>query len=463
MHLAADDGLLDPVWAGSRSSLDLDDRAVAHTMLRVEREWGTVCGDAGIVPRDVAAAIARAAAAVPSDDELRRIVEQTPLGGNPLIPLVSQLRARLEDAPAAASAVHKGLTSQDVLDSALQLIAADAIDEHLAPDLIGAGDAAARLAAEHRDTLAIARTLGQPALPTTFGYRAATWLVGVQDALGRVREARAALAVQLGGAVGTSASLVASGADVDGLRAALAARLRLSDPGRPWHTNRAIVLQLGAALAGVVAAAGTIAADVATGSRPELGELAEGLAEGAGGSSAMPHKRNPVRSVMLRGAALQAPALLSTLAAAAGNAVDERPDGAWHAEWPALRGLLRLATGAAEHLCALLDGLTADPERLRANLAAAGDAVLAERVVGRFADAAQGGRTGLRDAIASAARAHGDVRAAALAVLPDQLDGRPAADALDEAFDPRGYLGQAQQLTDRAVAAWAEARDAAAG
>lgn len=460
MTTSGDLGLLDPVWAEVPAAGSLDDRALVAAMFRVEGEWAAALADAGSVDRAAAEAVVEAARSV-DDGDVRALVAAGPLGGNPVIALVSTLRARVAAASApagASSAVHRGLTSQDVLDSALQLAAAEAIDAALLPDLDLAGDAAATLAEAHRETLGIARTLGQPALPTTFGYRAATWLSGVQDARERLLDARSVLAVQLGGAVGTSASLVSSGLDVDVLRGLWAERLGLADPGRPWHTNRALVLQLGAALAGVIAAAGTIAADIATGSRPELGELGEGLAEGAGGSSAMPQKRNPVHSVMLRGAALQAPGLLATLATAAGTAVDERPDGAWHAEWPALRALLRLAGGAVHQLHIVLDGLHVDDEAMGRNLAAAGDGALAERVVSRFAAVAEGGRDALRDAIATAARAGDDVRAATRALLPETVDGVPADEALAEAFDPRGYLGQAPVLTDRAIERWRASR-----
>lgn len=455
MQLVGDVGILDPVWAGAPAAVALDSRSIALALLRVEREWVDVLVDAGVAPRAAADALARATATIDAD-ELGRIVRDTPLGGNPVIPVVAHLKRRLHDEPEALAVVHRGLTSQDVLDSALQLVAAETIDGHIAPDTRLAGDAAARLAQAHRDTLCVARTLGQPALPTTFGYRAATWLASIDGAHRQLRDARERLAVQLGGAAGTSASLVAGGLDVDDLRGRLAHRLGLIDAGRPWHTDRGGVLRLGAALAEAIAAAGTIASDVVTGSRPELGELAEGLADGAGGSSAMPQKRNPVRSVMLRSAAMQAPGHLATLAAAAGTAVDERPDGAWHAEWPATLSLLRLAAGAAAELRGLLDGLAVDPDRMRANLEAAGDGALSERVVGAFADIAAGGRSALRDALAGAARSGGDLRAATLELLPPHIDGAPAADAVNDAFDPRGYLGQAPELTDRIVAAWRE-------
>ena len=185
------------------------------------------------------------------------------------------------------------------------------------------------------------------------------------------------LPVQVGGAVGTLAAATELTGSVDGaiaLSDALAASLRLA-PAPPWHTTRSAITRIGDALVSCCDAWGHIAADVATGSRPEIGELAEGR---GGGSSTMPHKNNPVRSVLIRRAALTAGPLGATLHAAAATSVDERSDGAWHAEWATLRTLARHTVVAAAHASELVSGLRVDEARAAANLAAA-DGLLSEQ------------------------------------------------------------------------------------
>lgn len=374
-----DVGLLAPVWAGSAAARLLDDTAVLQAMLDVERTWVQMCLDAGLGAGSCAASDPWAA----QHYDLASIAARTPQGGNPLIPLLADLRAALGEGP-EAGVVHLGATSQDVLDSALMLLAARAIDDAL-PRLDAACEALAALAREHRGTLCVARSLGQHALPYLFGLRAARWLDGLSQATADLRAVRAGLPLQWVGAAGTGAALTAHlrragpsrQESTAQLRAGLADRLGLLDsPG--WHTNRLPITRLAGALSGVLVAAGTLATDVVTGSRNEIGELAEPSGPGRGGSSAMPHKRNPVLSLTIRSAALRAPGLLATLTTAAGLAADERPDGAWHAEWPALRELLRLAGGVSQTLAELTDGLTVDPAALRRNLDASVPAVLAE-------------------------------------------------------------------------------------
>jgi 3-carboxy-cis,cis-muconate cycloisomerase len=226
------------------------------------------------------------------------------------------------------------------------------------------------LAENHRRTPALARTLTQAALPSTLGAKFARWLTGVLDAAEPLAGLVSSLPVQVGGAVGTLAAATELAGSVDGaiaLSDALADRLTLA-PALPWHTTRSPITRIGDALVTCCDAWGHIAADVATSSRTEIGELAEGS---GGGSSTMPHKNNPVRSVLIRRAALTAGPLAATLHTASGGSVDERSDGAWHAEWATLRTLARHTVVAGVHTSELVTGLRVDKARIADNLAAA--------------------------------------------------------------------------------------------
>ncbi|GGM67300.1 lyase family protein [Dactylosporangium sucinum] len=360
---------------GSHRAAELvDDDAVVQAMLTVETAWGQALGRAGVASAEQVRAIAAAARCTPSPPGLVAAAEAA---GNPVVPLVRELRARVAD-PTAAALVHRGLTSQDVLDTALMLLAARVL-ERLGDDLRTTADALAAHAHRHRHTPMAGRTLTQHAVPITFGLKAAQWLTGVLDALGIIIATRAGLPAQCGGAAGTLSLLAATVPDPLTTARGFAASLDLADPGLPWHTRRTPVTRLGDALVTVTDALGVIAADVALLSRPEFGELQEGPVAGRGGSSTMPHKRNPVLSVLIRSAAARAPLLAAQLHLAAAQAVDERPDGAWHTEWPSLRSLLLLVATAANQAAELTRDLRvhADVMRRRAQNAAAD--LLAER------------------------------------------------------------------------------------
>ena len=308
--------------------------------------------------------------------EAARLATAAPAGGNPVIPLVALLRERVPEG--ARAWVHRGPTSQDILDTALSLVAAEAA-ALVIDGLQQTADTLTGFAVRHRDVVAAARTLTQHAVPTTVGARAAGWVRGLRRAIARLEQSRAGLPVQLGGAAGTLASFVEEfGPEAAAaLPAAYAAELGLATPDAPWHTTRWPVTELGDALVQAVDALGVVAADVATLSRTEIGELAESE---SGGSSTMPQKANPVRAVLLRSAALRAPQLGATLHVAAASAVDERPDGAWHAEWPTLRELLRLALGAAAQGARLAAGLRLDEAAVARNLGLDGGRIVAERL-----------------------------------------------------------------------------------
>lgn len=366
-------GLLRP--GAHRAAGVVDDTALVAVIVRVEVAWLRALATVGSVDADDVAAAEKAWQAWRADASALQVeVEQS---GTPVLPVVKALRARVAERR-LADRVHRGLTSQDVLDTALVLLARDVMDR-VRSDLTATAAALADLARTHRLTVMPGRTLTQHAVPITFGLKAARWLDGVLDGRDRLDEARAALPVQCGGAAGTLALVAELTPDPVAAAHAFAAELGLRWPGRPWHTARAPMTRTGDALVTVCDALGVLAGDVALLSRPEIGEVREGSAPGRGASSTMPQKRNPVLSVLVRSAALQAPLLGAQLHLAAAQAVDERPDGAWHSEWPAFRGLLELTVTAASQAAELAAGLEVDGPAMQARARGAAADLLAER------------------------------------------------------------------------------------
>ena len=372
------------LWPGDARAGDVfTDAAVLRAMVEVEDAWLSALVALGVAPPEAAADLRVLVG--PPDAE--RVAAGAESGGNPVIPLRALLRERAgANRPETARWVHRGLTSQDVLDTALILCARDAL-ARTGNELRAQIGALAELADRHRETVMAGRTLTQHAVPTTFGLKAAGWLRGLLDAAEAVEAVTGRLAVQVGGAAGTlagPAELARLSGAVDPARTAVelaehtASALGLR-AGLPWHTSRGIVAEIGDAFTGCTDAYGRIANDVLTLNRPEIAEVGEPAAEGRGGSSAMPHKVNPVLSVLLRRAALSAPALAAQLHRAAGGAEDERPAGAWHAEWEALQLLGRRAVVAASQSTELLTGLRVDAARMRATAQAAAEDLLAER------------------------------------------------------------------------------------
>ncbi len=349
-----------------------DEEALVAAMLRVEVAWMSALADGGAATNAHVEAVVRSVEGwLPDLDEAG--IEDA---GNPVLPLVRALRSRVDGD--AAGLVHAGLTSQDVLDTALMLLAKDALGR-VVSDLDRAAEDLAQLSDDHRGAVMAGRTLTQYAVPSTFGLRAAQWLVGVLDARDQVAAVRRSLPVQCGGAAGTLSRAAELVPDPTGAAAVLADRLGLTWPGLPWHTRRTPVTRVGDALTEVTDALGVVAVDVLTLGRPEIGELREAPAPGRGGSSTMPHKQNPVLATLIHAAALQAPQLSAQLHLCSAQAVDDRPPGAWHAEWSALGRLLRLTVVVAAQAAELLARLQVDTDAMARRAEAAAGLLLAER------------------------------------------------------------------------------------
>src|SRR6516164_5573492 len=456
-------GLFGGVFA--RGGVDADDTAWLQAMLDTEAGLARALERAGLAPAGAGDAVTAAARAANFDpDELGDLAALT---GNPVPGLARALARRVPQT--AVSAVHRGATSQDIVDTAAMLLARRAIDVMQA-DLARAAGAAAGLAAAHRASIMIGRTLLQQAVPVTFGLVAAGWLTSVDEARAGLDSVGPRLAVQFGGAAGTLASLGEAGQRVAAL---LAEELGLAVPVLPWHTDRLRIVDLGAALARVAAALGKIARDVTLLAQSEVGEVSEGTGadqRGAdqqapaasprrGGSSAMPHKRNPVASIAILGCTRQVPGLLATLTMATEQEL-QRAAGAWHAEWEPLTALLRLTGSASSWAAELLPGLVVDTSRMAANLAATKGLPLAEHVSSLLAGVLGGAQAHdlVAEAGARAVSAGLPLRDVLLSVpkLEERLSAAGiTAEQIDSALEPSGYLGATGAFITAALTAHA--------
>lgn len=361
------------LWPGDhRAGKHMTDEALLGSMIAAECAWLDALAAAGLAPAECAEADLWGLVTHTDYESLAVAAED---GGNPVIPLVKLLRQRAE--PGIAPWIHRGLTSQDILDTSLMLAVRGVADD-LTTQLRQQISTLTELTTGHRGTPMLARTLTQHAAPTTFGVKAAGWLTAIVDAFERMTALTTP--IQTGGAAGTLAATTELAALLTGaddpagislqLMRSAATTLGLQD--RPaWHTARAPITAAADAFVGCADAWGRIASDVVTLARPEIAELGEPPATDRGGSSSMPHKRNPVLSILIRRAAIAAPPLAATLHTAAALANDERPDGAWHAEWDTLRTLARRTLVAGSQSGELLAGLTVHAQRMAENLDAA--------------------------------------------------------------------------------------------
>ena len=442
-----DQRLFAGLFAHGDAAVAVSDRALVDAMVEFELALLRALATLDLAPAEAADELSAALDQGAFDLDMTELGRATGEQGTPVPGLLRALRRQLSGN--AGAYLHTGATSQDVIDTAMMLVTRRALDVVLA-DLSAAADACASLVQRQRGSIEPGRTLLQQALPLTFGLKAAAWLTGLDGAIMDLRAVRERdLAIQFGGAVGTLASLGDRGLDV---AAELGRELRLPVPDVPWHTIRLRPARIACALGATLGVTGKIGRDVVLLAQTEVAEVAEGGDEGRGGSSTLPHKRNPVGGVGLVACAQRGPGLVATMLAAMGQE-HERGAGTWQSEWETLPALLRLTGSAAAIARDLLGGLEVSTGKMRSDVDMTGGLVMSESVAAALAPRL--GRADAQELVEKAARESvrsgrpfRDVLLAAPAVA-DAL----GPDGVDAALDPASYLGVTAQLIDRALEA----------
>src|SRR3984893_8139507 len=439
--------LLAPMLSSAAMRAVCDDAAYLQHMLDFEAALARAEATTGVIPARAAAPIANACKA--SSFDLADLAEAATRSGNLAIPVVKALTAGVAKADAdAARYVHWGATSQDVIDTATMLTLRAAIGA-LLPDIDRAIAGFAKVARQHRDTAVVARTWLQHALPMPFGLKLAEYAAALHRSRTRLQRLRnEGLALQFGGAAGTLAALGDKGLLV---AEKLAQELELPLPDAPWHTHRDRIAEAASVFAILAGTCGKIARDLQLLMQTDVAEAFEPSGEGRGGSSTMPHKRNPVAAATALAAATMAPGLAATIFAA--QVQDhERSAGPWHAEWPVMPMLLLVTSGALAATVDIAEGLEVDVARLRVNLDATHGLIMAEAVTMALAE-----KIGKSEA-------HHLVEAASKKAIAGKKDLREVltkdskitahlpADKIAKLFEPMAYQGVSQILIDRLLA-----------
>ena len=439
---------MDLLFSTPKMSAAFSPEAHVLGMLAFEAALARSEARAGIIPHEAADTIAATCR-----EELFDVValyREAAIAGTPALPLVWRLSARVGGD--AQKFVHWGATSQDAIDTALMLQMREGLDL-LMDGLYGLCVACATLAEQHRHTLMAGRTLLQQALPITFGLKAARWLALALRQMHALRERRErTLAVQLGGAAGTLASLGDKGLQVVDL---LAEELGLPVPDLPWHTERDRIAEIAGTLGVVAGAMAKVAGDVVHLAQTEVGETSEGAVPGKGGSSAMPQKHNPVDATSAiasaRLAVGEVPVILSAMAQE-----HERAVGGWQAEWAAIPDLFRFTASAVERVRDAVGGLEVNPARMRANLELTGGLIMAESLT--MALAPHLGRPEAQRIVKAICdrTTRSGVHLHQAAMEEEQVRAILSPEEIDRALDPSGYLGSTDAFIDRALASYRE-------
>lgn len=438
--------LLAPLFSSAAMRAVTSDEARLQRMLDVEAALARAEAAIGVIPQGAADPIGKACHANLFD--FKSLGEASVAGGNLTIPLVKALTAEVKKQNAeAAGYVHWGATSQDIIDTALMLELRAAIDV-LTSELDRSIAGFTILAEKHRHTPTVARTWLQQALPMPFGLKLAGYGAALARSRTRLTRLRAeALVLQFGGAAGTLAALGERGLEV---AEGLARELKLPLPEAPWHTHRDRLAEIASALAILAGSCGKIARDVSLLMQTEVGEAFEPAGEGRGGSSTMPHKRNPVAAASALAAATIAPQLCATLLATEIQE-HERAAGTWAAEWPVFPALCLVTSGALAAVVDIAEGLDVDIERMAHNLDLTGGQIMAEAIAFRLAEKL--GKSVAHKLIEDASkRAHSEKRSLKDVLLHDpRVTAHIPPSELPKLFDPLSYQGVAQTLIDRLV------------
>jgi 3-carboxy-cis,cis-muconate cycloisomerase len=429
------------------------DQSILQAMLDFEVALARVQASKKIVPQSAADAIAVAAKAEAFDAAaLARAILRA---GTPGIPVVKALTEQVREIDSAAAGfVHWGATSQDVADTALVLVV-KRVQPILESDLTRLEKALRRLATEHRATAMLGRTLLQAAPPITFGLKASGWLSAISRSHKRLDDVFAeALILQFGGATGTLAALGGQGIAVG---RALADELGLSFPDAPWHTHRDRLAELLCICGILTGSLGKMARDISLMMQGEVGEATESGGQGRGGSSTMPHKRNPIGCSLTLAAAVRVPGLVATFLSAMVQE-HERAVGGWQAEWLTVAGIIQAAGLATASMAEVAEGLTVDPARMRANIEATHGVIFAERAMMLLGKKL--GRSAAHKLLEEATRqsiAEGRRLVDVLGRMPEVMRHCDAI-ALRELEVPEQYLGMADEFRVRLLNSTRERR-----
>ena len=424
-------------------------RSTLQSMLDVEAALARALAAKGVIPISAVDPWVRCCQADQID--IPSLVIAAKDAGNIAIPMVKQLTVAVATMDAdAARYVHWGATSQDVIDTGRVLQLREAINI-ITQELAALIDTLAGMAQCYRDTPMIGRTWLQHALPITFGMKLAGWL----DALLRHQQRLAACreqvcVLQFGGASGTLASL---GEHASSVAQAMAQELDLATPQLPWHAHRDRFVECATTLGMLTGTLGKIARDVSLMSQTEVAELSEPGGPGRGGSSSMPHKRNPVGSAAVLSAATRVPSMVATLLSAMPNE-HERALGGWQSEWETLPEIVSLSAAALSHLRGVIDGLQVDTERMHRNIDASRGMVMAESVA--LALATSLGRAQAHQIVEAACHKAYAKNSDLLTVLQTEPEvvAVLSEERLAKLFDPLSYVGEAGNFVDRVLEAY---------
>jgi 3-carboxy-cis,cis-muconate cycloisomerase len=439
--------LYDQLFSYNAMESLLSDESRVKAILQFEAALAVAEARTGLIPNAAAQKIAETCSTAQFD--ISSIAKEAALAGNMAIPVLKILsEAVARNDKDTARFVHWGATSQDAIDTGTVLILREVL-ALVELDLARLSAVLAGLASSYRNTLMVARTWMQQALPTTFGFVASGWLDAILRHRRRLNEIRPrVLSVQFGGAVGTLAALRGDGPEV---ARALAAELQLALPAAPWHAHRDRIAELATFLGLLTGTLGKIARDISLHSQTEVAELFEPAGHGRGGSSTMPHKRNPVTCAVVLAAATRVPGLVSTMLTAMPQE-QQRGLGGWHAEWETLPQIVRLSGGALHHLTAMLPELEVDAERMQQNLQATKGLIFAEAV--SMALAERTGRMVAHNLVEAACKQSLAENKPLQEVMREdaQLRGHLTSGDLEGLFDARNYLGSAEEFVERVIA-----------